>query len=100
MYLNIVVMDHIGLFVYLDLGYQRSFHDISILHQLFIHGNEYFKYLLVDLRYMGKEMFVMHCIERQRLTYSTNVDAIRHTMKCMQIIGSRWSAALEVSNTN
>jgi hypothetical protein len=49
----------------------------SFLNQFFIHGNEYFKYLLIDLRYMGKEMFVMHCIERHRLTLSTNVDAIK-----------------------
>jgi len=26
---------------------------------------------------MGKEMFVMHCIERHKLTFSTNVDAIK-----------------------
>ncbi len=54
-------------------GHSMTFPFTSI----FIHGNEHFKYLLVDLKYMGKEMLVMHCIERQRLTLSTNVDAIK-----------------------
>jgi len=26
---NIVVMDHHGLFIYLDVGYQDSFHDVT-----------------------------------------------------------------------
>jgi hypothetical protein len=28
---NIVVVDHHGLFIYLDFWYLRSFHDVSIL---------------------------------------------------------------------
>jgi hypothetical protein len=36
---NKMVVDHHGLFIYLDFKYPRSFHDLSILQQLDIHTN-------------------------------------------------------------
>jgi hypothetical protein len=65
---NTMVVDHHGFFKYLDLDYLGLFHDVSILRQLdihtnwrqhFIHIDTYFEYMLGDLRYMGKNMFVM-----------------------------------------
>jgi hypothetical protein len=31
-------------------------------HEHFTHGDDYFEYLLRDLGYVGKEMFIMHWI--------------------------------------
>jgi hypothetical protein len=82
---NIVVVDHNGLFIYLDLRYLGSFHDVSILwqldiqtnwHQHFVHINEYFEYLLGDLRYMGKDMFMTRCIGRCKLAFGANLTTI------------------------
>jgi hypothetical protein len=48
---NTVVVDHRGLFIYMDFGYPCSYHDVTILHQsklhkdwcqFFLHGDEYF----------------------------------------------------------
>jgi hypothetical protein len=82
---NIMVVDHHGLFIYLDLGHPELFHDVNILwqsnihtkwHQHFVHTNAYFEYLLGDPRYMGKDMFVMRCIGRCELAPRTNLAAI------------------------
>jgi hypothetical protein len=34
---NIVVVDHQGLIIYLDFGYQSSYRDVTILHQFELH---------------------------------------------------------------
>ncbi len=60
---NTMVVNHHGLFIYLDLGYLGLFHDMNILWQLdihmnwcqhFVHTNAYFEYLLGNLKYMAK----------------------------------------------
>ncbi len=70
---SMVVVDHHGLFIYLEVGYQCSFHDVTILHeshlyknqlQFFVHTNEYFEYVLGDLGHLGEEIFVMHQLGR------------------------------------
>jgi hypothetical protein len=80
-----MVVDHHGLFIYLDLGYPGLFHDVDILWQLdihtnwrqqFVHKDVYFEYLLGDPRYMGKDMFVMRHIGRCKLAPITNFVAI------------------------
>jgi hypothetical protein len=62
---NIVVVDHQGLFIYMDSRYLGSYHDVTILRksevhkhfcQLFLHGDEYFEYLLGDPNYFGEEI--------------------------------------------
>jgi len=70
-----MVVDHQGLFIYLDFGYPRSYHVMSsycanlscirINIKFFMHDNhEYFEYLLKDPSYLGKEMFIMKKIGR------------------------------------
>ncbi len=79
---NKVVVEHCGLFIYLDLGYLGSFHDVSILWQSnihtnwcqhFIHRNKYFKYLLGEPWYMGEDIFMMRQIEKHELAPRTNL---------------------------
>jgi hypothetical protein len=88
---NSIMMDHRGLFIYLDFGYPGSYHDINILHQLnihkswhqyFVHTYEYFKYLLGDPNYMGECMFMMHHIKRCELVPRVHVDVVNHTTRC------------------
>jgi hypothetical protein len=83
---NLVVVDHYGLFIYLDLGYLRSYHDVNIFCQLNIHKSwcqcfvptyEYFKGLLGYLGYMSEEIFVMRHIGRCELARGIYIDAIR-----------------------
>jgi hypothetical protein len=55
---NIIILNHHGLFIYIDIGYPSSYHDVNVLWhsivyknycQHFTHGDDYFKYLLGDL---------------------------------------------------
>ena len=68
---NVVIVDHHGLFIYIDPGYPGSFHDVSCVrasymyatwHQYFGHddANQYFEYELGDSGYVGMEIFIMH----------------------------------------
>jgi len=61
---NTFVIDHCGLFIYLNSEYPSSMHDVTILCEYdlyknccecFMHTNDYFKYLLGDLGYMFEE---------------------------------------------
>jgi hypothetical protein len=83
---NIVGMDHCGLFIYLDLEYLGSYHDIRILHQLdihkswhqyFVHTYEYFECLLCDPSYMGEDIFVMHHIGKHEFAPGVHLDVVR-----------------------
>ena len=67
---NVVIVDHYGLFIYIDSSYLGSFHDVSCLRaselhrtwrEHFAHNNtdQYFEYVLGDARYVGTEMFIM-----------------------------------------
>jgi hypothetical protein len=55
---NMIIVDHNGLFLYIDLGYLGSYHGLTILkhsgiyqacHENFKLANYYFEYLLGDL---------------------------------------------------
>jgi hypothetical protein len=59
---NMIILDHHGLFIYIDIGYLGSYHDVNMLWhsgvyknwcQDFTHGDDYFEYLLGDPSYMG-----------------------------------------------
>jgi hypothetical protein len=78
---NIVILDHHGVFIYIDSNYLGSYHNVSILRHLviyrkqcqyFIHRDDYFEYLLGDPRYLGEEMFIMRRMGRSKLP--PNVD--------------------------
>ncbi len=45
--------------------------------QYFVHTNEYFEYLLGDLNYMGRDLFVMCCIGRHEMTFKVNLNVIK-----------------------
>lgn len=60
---NMVIVNHQNLFIYIDNGYPRSYHDVIILWDFdiyinwcnhFAHANEFSEYLLGDPGYMGK----------------------------------------------
>jgi hypothetical protein len=77
-----MVVDHHGLFIYLDLKYLGSFHDVNIFLQLGTHMNwsQHFahinEYLSGDLGYVGKDIFVMQHIGRCELALGINLAAI------------------------
>jgi len=71
---NTVVVDHNGLFIFIDPGYPGSLHDVNCLRQsdlyknwrrYFTHSDEYFEYLLGDPGYVGEDMFIMRRIGRR-----------------------------------
>ncbi len=83
---NIVVLDHCGLFIYLNNKYLGFFHDVNILHEsnlyknqhkLFRYTNECFEYLLGDPSYLGEDMFAMQWFVRCKL-------ALGHILNVMQ----------------
>jgi hypothetical protein len=70
--INTMVVDHQGLFIYLDSRYLGSYHDVTILCQselcqFFLHGDEYFEYLVGDYGYLSEEMFIMRKIGRHEI---------------------------------
>jgi hypothetical protein len=88
-----VILDYKGLFIYIDCGYPRSYHDVNILghfniyqewQQYFIHDDEYFEFLLGDPRYMGKKMFIMQRIGRREITPNANMD-VMHAYNNMHV---------------
>jgi hypothetical protein len=73
---NTVVVDHNGLFTYIDPGYPGSLHDVNCLRQselynnwrrYFTHTDGYFEYLLGDPGYVGEGMFIMRQIGRREV---------------------------------
>lgn len=65
---NIIVVDHNGLFIHMDLGFPGSYHDVNILcssyfhrnwRHDFVHTNAYFEYLFGDPRYIGEKQYIM-----------------------------------------
>lgn len=78
---DVVVFQHHGLFIYLDIGYldigyRDSFHDVNILctldlynnwHSFFYNGDKNVKNLLGDPDYMCECMFMMWWFKRCEL---------------------------------
>ena len=71
---NTVVVDHNGLFIFIDPGYPGTFHDVTCLRrsslyqdwrQFFEHRDDYFEYLLGDPGYVGEDMFIMRRVGRR-----------------------------------
>ena len=67
---NVVIVDHHGLFIYIDSTYLGSFHDVTCLYASELHGSwhehfahndmdQYFEYILGDSGYVGTDMFIM-----------------------------------------
>jgi hypothetical protein len=79
---NIMILDHHGLFIfYIKLGYLGSYHNVNIFchsaiywkwYQYFTHWDEYFEYLLGDLKYLGEEIFIMKRIGARKLPLDAN----------------------------
>ena len=80
---NVVIVDHHGLFIYVDPSYPRSFHDVTCLRasdmygmwrHFFAHDDacQYFEYVLGDSGYVDTEMFTMCCIQGQEM--DTDID--------------------------
>ena len=75
---NDVIVDHHGLFIYIDPTYPGSFHDVSCLQASNMYGawrdyfahddaNQYFENVLEDSRYVGTEMFILRRIQNQEV---------------------------------
>jgi hypothetical protein len=73
---DVLVFQHHGLLIYLDIGYHDSFHDVNILrtlelynnwHSFFNNGDKYFEYLLGDPNYMCECIFMMWWFKRCEL---------------------------------
>jgi hypothetical protein len=75
---NIVVIDHDGLFIYVDPGFAGSFHDVNCLRNSELHRTwrqkftrtesaegDYFEYLLGDPGYLGVDMYILRRVDRR-----------------------------------
>jgi len=87
---NIVILDHHGVFIYIDSSYLGFYHNAIILRHLaiyrnrcqyFIHQDDYFEYLLGDPRYLGEEMFIMRRMGRQKLPPNANYGVVHAWFK-------------------
>ena len=82
---NTVIVDHDGLFIYVDCGHPGSFHDVNILRQSDFHRKwrQYFRrddeereYLLGDPGYLGEEMYIMRRLGEREIPGDPNLLAI------------------------
>ena len=75
---NVVIVNHHGLFIYVDPSYPGSLHDMTCLRASEMYGmwhhfsayndaRQYFEYVLGDSRYIGTEMFIMRRIQGQEM---------------------------------
>jgi hypothetical protein len=78
---NIVVIDHDGLFIYVEPGYAGSFHDVNCLRNSELHrtwrqrftrrenvdGGRYFEYLLGDPGYLGVDMYILRRVDNREV---------------------------------
>ncbi len=81
-----MILDHHGLFIYINSSSLGSYHDVNIFchstiykewHQYFTHWDEYYEYLLGDLKYLGEEMFIIKRMWKQKLPLDVNHGAIQ-----------------------
>lgn len=65
---NTTIEDNNGMFIFMDLGYSVSFHDVTCLrtfnldmkrHNYFTHIDDYFKMVLGDVGYMGANRYML-----------------------------------------
>jgi hypothetical protein len=117
---GLVVIDHDGLFSYIDAGIGGSFHDVRCLRgsHIFANWRQYFRnnnldvvqeYLLGDPGYIGVEMFILRRVDGRELMEDGNpvADAFnrRHAARRIQVewgIGgmkSRFQKFLTVSTS-
>lgn len=64
-----ILVDHDGMFIFVDPGYPGSYRDVTILknsfvqrnlRQLFTNQDHYFEFILEDQGYTGMEKYIMH----------------------------------------
>jgi hypothetical protein len=96
---NVIVIDHDGLFIYIDAGYARSFHDVRCLRlsELFRNWRQCFRNenrdeveecLLGDTGYMGADMFILRRVDNRKADAANPVVRAfnkRHPAKCVQV---------------
>ena len=108
---NTVVVDHNGLFIYVDIGYPGKFHDGNIImssklskqwRNFFTHDDDYFEYLFGDPGYVGEDMFIMRRIGQREMTDDDDDDrnAILQFNKMHAVCGFVWNGALEGLNVS
>ena len=82
---NLVVVDHLGIFIYMEAGFPGAYHDINVLRRsdsaanwcdVFTHRNEYFGYILGNPGYQGLEAFVMHHVAPRELEENQDETAV------------------------
>lgn len=77
---NIVSLNHRGFFIYIDLDYPKSYHDVNkswhkcilILAKIFHTWKWLFWIFFGDLLYMGGNMFIIHMITQWELALNAN----------------------------
>lgn len=91
---NVVIVDHHGLFIYIDSTYPGSFHDVSCLRASQLHGtwrdhfvhndmDQAFEYVLGDPGYDGTEMYIMRRIQGLEIGEGISQEVV-HTWNKMQ----------------
>ena len=82
---NLVVVDHFGLFIYVEAGFPGAYHDINVLRRselaanwrdFFTHRDDYFEYILGDPGYQGLEAFVMRRVAPRELEENHDETAV------------------------
>lgn len=81
---NLVIIEHDGMFLYVDAGFAGSFHDVRCLRKSHIHDHwredlvnddldQVLEYVLGDPGYKGEEMYIISTIDnREMLVDSSN----------------------------
>lgn len=87
-----------ALFIYVDVGYLGSFHDVTILknsamernwRHIFTNIDDYCKFVLGDQGYIGLEKYIMHGFSKAKMKALCNCNPTwqRLLTRCMLVIG-------------
>ena len=84
---NMVIVDHRGLFIYVEPDYPGAYHDVNVLRHSslmmdwrnhFTHSDaeDYFEYLLGDPGYVGADMFIMRRFGSAEMPANVHEDVV------------------------
>jgi hypothetical protein len=80
-----IIVNHHGLFIYINLCFPGFANDVSILRMLrihqhwrehFTHIDQYFEYLLSDSGYIGTEQYIIWCLGLAKLHLNVDYSAV------------------------
>lgn len=97
---NTALVDHIGVFMFVEVGYPWSYHDVTICKivkrnwkQLFTNHDDYYQYVQGDQGYTSLEKYIMRSLSKVVMRAMNLLDGlvkIFNKMQCKYKVKVKW----------